>query len=117
MTEQSLPHKTLELPPPDQIIFNQLMETQAKVLGLYPLLDLLAEPDDQKETLGERLAALLRDLTLTLQTFQAQHQEMTKAIRDHMATTETAAQAAMEQRDALEEKLDLILTVLNVPID
>lgn len=107
----------LELPASDQILFKQLMETKDKVLGLYPLLDLLAIPDDQKETLGERLAELLTNLTQTLQTFQAQHQEMTNAIRDHMAATETAAKAAQAQIDALDKKLDLILRVLNIPVE
>lgn len=117
MTKRLQPPKALELPPGAQIIYDQLMETHGKVVGLYPLIDLLSVPDDQKESLGERLALLLTDLTETLKTYQSQQAEMTAALHFLATMTETSIKAATEHRHRQEWKIDRILTTLNLPVD
>ena len=65
----------LQLPPDDRILFDQMLTTDRSVRLLHPLLDLLTEPEDQRESLGERLARLLTALSEALKDNHAQQVE------------------------------------------
>lgn len=117
----------------------QLLQTDQNVTSLHPLLDLLSRPEDQKETLGDRLAELLTDLNQTLSNFQteqanmsATNLELTEAIKtseeqsrerlSQLETKLTEMSATMlkqtEERQArMEKKIDQMLTLLSLPLD
>ena len=116
MTTPSEQQLLLELPEPSQILYDELLRTHKAVMGLYPLIDLLKRPDDEKESLGERLALLLTELTQTLSNFQSQQAAMTKALELSIEAAETAAKTSLERQIGLEKKIDLILGVLNLPL-
>lgn len=65
MAQKSTPIVSVELQKDAKIILDQLLRTDRNVTFLHPLIDLLSLPDDQKESLGESLAQLLKDLTET----------------------------------------------------
>ena len=113
-SDQQLP---LVLPQASQIIYDQLVATHEGVMGLYPLIDLLNRPDDQKLSLTDRVALLLTELTQTLSSFQAQQVAMTTALEASIEAAETEANTSLERQTGLEEKIDLILGVLNIRLN
>ncbi len=117
MTTPSDPQLPLELPHPSQVIYNQLVATHEMVVGLYPLIDLLNKPDDQKLSLTDRVALLLTELTQTLSSFQDQQAKMTAALDLSIEAAETAAKTSLERQIGLEKKIDRILGVLSIPLD
>lgn len=116
MTKPSPQRKTLELPEDIQILYKQLMLTDQHVMGLYPLIDLLKRPDDQTETLGERLAQLLTDLTETLQHYQTQQNLMIKALKSLQSEIETSNKATQAKLARQEQKLDQLISILGQPV-
>ncbi|PVA05250.1 hypothetical protein DC363_16260 [Thalassorhabdomicrobium marinisediminis] len=117
MTKPLDQHAPLDLPEPSKVIFDQLLQTHKKVEGLYPLIDLLTRPDDQREALGERLASLLRELIETQQTYQAQHAEMTKAFTELSRQTETLTNTMQDRLVRQEKKMSQLMKMLGHPID
>ena len=117
MTNSSPQHTTLELPRNLQIIHDQLKATDRHVLALHALLDLLNKPDDQRESLGEMLAALLKSLAETQTHYHTQLEEMTSQIVKMQQQINAAADANREERRLQESKLDRILALLGLPID
>lgn len=117
MTKPSQQQKPLELPEDMQIIYKQLVQTDHNVMGLYPLIDLLKRPDDQTETLGERLAQLLTDLTATLQYYQTQQDLMTQALKELQRKVETSNDQIQERLLRQEQKLDQLIAILGQPVE
>jgi len=117
LTKPSHQQEQLELPEPLQLIYKQLKQTDHNVMGLYPLIDLLKRPDDQTETLGERLAQLLTDLTETLQYYQAQQALMTQAFQDLQNKVEKSDKQTRKTLNRQEQKLDQLLLLLGQPVD
>jgi len=117
LTKQSDQHALLDLPEPSKVIFDQLLQTHKKVEGLYPLIDLLTRPDDQREALGERLASLLRELIETQQTYQAQHAEMAEAFSELCQKTEALTNTMQDRLVRQEKKMSQLMKMLGHPID
>lgn len=56
----STPHPTpLQIPEHQEVLLNKMEKVDQNVLDLHPLLHLLNKPEDGRESLGDRLAALL----------------------------------------------------------
>ncbi|MCX7567150.1 hypothetical protein OS189_12425 [Sulfitobacter sp. F26169L] len=117
MTKSSPDQTPLELPSNLQIIQNQLKTMDRHVLALHALLDLLDRPDDQRESLSEMLANLLKDLSDR----QAQYQVELAKLTAQMTATENLingmAENSEENQRQQSKKLDRILSILNAPLD
>ncbi|MCL3882672.1 hypothetical protein [Marivita sp. GX14005] len=118
---------------------DQLLQTDRNVTFLHPLMDLLSRPSDQKETLGERLAALLADLIQTLSNFQSEQATLsdaqvglTEAVNNANERSEerlmqletkltkmieAEIESSRERYDRMEKKIDRMLTLLSLPLD
>ncbi|VVT31736.1 hypothetical protein RV134_350729 [Roseovarius sp. EC-HK134] len=117
MPTSSTDKTPLELPANLQIIRDQINTMDRHVLALHALLDLLDRPDNQRESLGELIANLLKDLSDR----QAQYQvELTK-LSAQMESTEKQITEEMrithENQQKQNVKLDRILKLLNLPLD
>mgnify|MGYP001628253087 FL=1 len=117
MTNSLSQPAALELPRDLQIIHDRIKTTDSHVLALHALLDLLNKPDDQRESLGEMLASLLKSLAETQLHYQAQLEKMSSQIVEMQQQINAAADAEREQRRNLDRKLDCILTLLGMPND
>lgn len=121
------------------MIMTQLLQTDQNVTTLHPLLDLLSRPEDQKETLGERLQELLTDLIQTLSNFQTEQatlsaaqvgltqgletsgkqskERLTELEKKMTEMIETVFRQTEERQARMEKKIDQMLKVLNLPLD
>jgi len=139
LPKQSAPSVPVQLPREAAILMTQLLQTDQNVTSLHPLLDLLSRPEEQKETLGERLEQLLTDLIQTLSNFQTAQVTMSDTQERLTQAIETSEEESkerlnqlekelsemienllgqVEERQArMEKKIDRILTMLLLPLD
>ena len=83
---------TLQLPEPQDILLNQLMQNEKLIRDLHPLLHLLDVPDHEDLNLMKMLLGTLKKVVET-------------------------QSLCLQQQAATQEKIDRILDVLQLPLD
>jgi hypothetical protein len=99
-----------------KIILEQLLRTDKNVTFLHPLIDLLSLPEDQRETLGDRLAQLLTDLNETLKHHHDQQKDMTLQLTRLGDIQMKEIAAAQEWRAQQAKQMGQILKILGQPL-
>lgn len=114
----STPHsKPLQMPEPQEVLLGKMEQVDQNVLDLHPLLHLLNTPEDQKESLGDRLATILLGVKDALERNSTEMAALKEAVQSLTSDLGQDMSEIANRTRRMEQQVAQISRVLNLKLD